>query len=660
MSTLHTYIPNRVIGDNGIADGATLTFYLSGTNVLAPIYSDEDLTTPLTNPVVVPSGAEVPDIYLSEEVDYRRVVTYSDGETTDTDPYLGLASAGVSFKQNGADAVTRTMQARLRETLSVGDFAAVGDGSTNNDTTIAAAVANALLTGRDIYWPDGDYLTTTSIANFHDVKHLGPGRIKRGSDTWYITPTGTQTNIIYVGAPNLTANDGLGSGEATNISTAFNRMRGIGDKAQDGQWRIQMLVGTITSTGITIPNMPTFRNRLQVWGADVALTAVPTSIWDGTSSAVNYAIRGDWSNNMCTAFFHFKNIKFINWDNAGLAGAIVIWAAGDVLSENIHTDNCSIGEWYRQCQARVTYGRCDNAATYGVAVQYGASGNIGNLSGGGKTFTNCAECINIGRNTTSYIQGCDLSGDTLIVVSRVSRIRPQGNTYRAWTNCVFDASNAGIITPDNGAGSPDTFIQTPTESTPVMKCASGSKHQSIHTYDNNMHCFNDAASVATISGASGVQTLISAVAGVTGGDFVPARVPAWWAYSPTAQLTVQLLATLNANAGGTLALHSQGSAASTKLAEIVIPAVATFRRAKITLEFINRPNSSTGRYECDFKTTLPNTTAGASGFSADASASLNSTATRDKLDSILNYRLYWTPADANSTTFSDMRSFIVV
>lgn len=87
MSILHTYIPSRVIDDNGIADGATLTFYLSGTNTLTPVYADAALTTPLTNPVVVPSGAEVPTIYLDEAIDYRRVVTYSDGSTEDIDPY---------------------------------------------------------------------------------------------------------------------------------------------------------------------------------------------------------------------------------------------------------------------------------------------------------------------------------------------------------------------------------------------------------------------------------------------------------------------------------------------------------------------------------------------------------------------------------------------
>lgn len=90
MSILHTYIPNRVIDDNGIADGASLAFYLTGTLTPATIYADADLTTPRANPVIIPSGAEVPDVYLDENIIYRRIVTYSDGSTTDTDPYEGV------------------------------------------------------------------------------------------------------------------------------------------------------------------------------------------------------------------------------------------------------------------------------------------------------------------------------------------------------------------------------------------------------------------------------------------------------------------------------------------------------------------------------------------------------------------------------------------
>ncbi len=571
-----------------------------------------------------------------------------------------LATTAYLASSNGADAVGASQEveaepgsllSRFQNELYVTDapFNAVGDGSTNNNTAITAAVANALMTGRDLFWPEGDYLTTASIANFHDVKHLGPGRIKRGSDTWYITPTGTQTNIIYVGSPNLNANDGLSSSEATNISTAFSRMRGIGDKAQNGQWRIQMLAGTFTSSGISLPVMPAFRNRLQVWGADVALTAVPTTIWDGAASAPNYAIRGDWSNNVASVFLHFKNIKFINWDNTDLSGGIVIWAAGDVLSENIHADNCSIGEWYRQCYVRSIYGTISNAATYGVAVQYGASGNIGNLSGGGKTFTNCADCVSIGRNTTAYIQGCDLSGANLISVTRNSRIRTQGNTFRAWTNSAVYAQAVGVWTPDNGQGAPDTYVMTPTDSAPVMRCENGSVHTLIHRFDGSINSFNSNGSVATISGASGVQTALSTAPGVVAGDFTPARVPAWWAYSPTASLDVEIFIILAANAGGTLALHGNTPNATGKLAEITIPAIASARSGKVRLKFLQRPGASSGRYLCEYITT-----GGFVGFGSSSSSNLDTSSVRSPSEGVLNFRLYWTPADNNETKFADM------
>ena len=61
MSKRITYIPNRVIDTNGISDGAVIDVFETGTTTRVSIYSDEALTTPISNPYTVPSGAAVPD-----------------------------------------------------------------------------------------------------------------------------------------------------------------------------------------------------------------------------------------------------------------------------------------------------------------------------------------------------------------------------------------------------------------------------------------------------------------------------------------------------------------------------------------------------------------------------------------------------------------------
>ena len=68
-------------------------------------------------------------------------------------------SALVGFLQSGTGAVSRTVQAKLREFVSVKDFNAVGDNSANDTAAFTAAVAYIESTGNPVYVPPGTYLT---------------------------------------------------------------------------------------------------------------------------------------------------------------------------------------------------------------------------------------------------------------------------------------------------------------------------------------------------------------------------------------------------------------------------------------------------------------------------------------------------------------------
>lgn len=71
-----------------IMSGATLTFYQSGTTTPTNVYSDADLTTPLTNPVEADSAGRFPAIYLDPTVTYRALLHDADGVLQyDVDPY---------------------------------------------------------------------------------------------------------------------------------------------------------------------------------------------------------------------------------------------------------------------------------------------------------------------------------------------------------------------------------------------------------------------------------------------------------------------------------------------------------------------------------------------------------------------------------------------
>lgn len=93
------FTPNRVIDQNGISDGASIYFYANGTTTLQTIYSDAARLTPMANPVVVPAGAAVPNIYLNPDLVYRaRCVPSGGGDPIfDYDPYSGIAAGSIAL-----------------------------------------------------------------------------------------------------------------------------------------------------------------------------------------------------------------------------------------------------------------------------------------------------------------------------------------------------------------------------------------------------------------------------------------------------------------------------------------------------------------------------------------------------------------------------------
>lgn len=70
-----------------------------------------------------------------------------------------LSSLFISFIQDGYGAVVRTVQDKLRESKSLKDFGAKGDGIANDTAPILAAAAYIVATGESVFVPAGTYLT---------------------------------------------------------------------------------------------------------------------------------------------------------------------------------------------------------------------------------------------------------------------------------------------------------------------------------------------------------------------------------------------------------------------------------------------------------------------------------------------------------------------
>jgi hypothetical protein len=98
----------------------------------------------ITTPVLAPGASTVTDATVASNA--------------------GIQSSKLSYNQGSAGAVTRTVQARLQERVSVKDFGATGNGTTDDTAAIQAAItAIGNAGGGRIYFPTGTYLVSWTI-----------------------------------------------------------------------------------------------------------------------------------------------------------------------------------------------------------------------------------------------------------------------------------------------------------------------------------------------------------------------------------------------------------------------------------------------------------------------------------------------------------------
>jgi hypothetical protein len=172
--TANSLIANTIIGANFAnnvftGDGSTVVYTLStepGSKNNCQVYVDgvyqEKSTFSISTATL--TFTEAPPLNASIEVIVGKAI----------DSFASDANA-VNYDQGGTGYVSRTVENKLRDVVSVKDFGAVGDNLTDNRTEFQSAIDVAVADNKAIYIPEGIYRVSGELTVSNSTKFFGDG-----------------------------------------------------------------------------------------------------------------------------------------------------------------------------------------------------------------------------------------------------------------------------------------------------------------------------------------------------------------------------------------------------------------------------------------------------------------------------------------------------
>jgi len=201
--------------NNGIPlAGGKLYSYAAGTSTPQATYTSASGSIALSNPIILDSAGRVPtgEIWLTAGSNYKfALYTSANVLITTWDNITGINGTGIAsnainvqYDPAGTYAVSTTVQTKLRETVSVKDFGATGNGTTDDSTAINLAVdyLNGINGGK-LFFPAGTYrLAAAQIKLRSNIEYVGAGM---GNTTILLSSSGSYYPSGFSNYPTSTA-----------------------------------------------------------------------------------------------------------------------------------------------------------------------------------------------------------------------------------------------------------------------------------------------------------------------------------------------------------------------------------------------------------------------------------------------------------------------
>lgn len=331
----------------------------------------------------------------------------------------------------------------IENMFQVKGFGAKGDAVTDDQTALVAAVAAAYAAGDTLYWPDGTYVTTATIPNFHDVRHRGPGVVQRGSDLFYPDPSLKPgvTNILYVATTGVDTNDGLSSSQPRLTAQATGNLiykYSYGDVT----WKIQFAAGTYSITQISFSKAFPTPNRVQFLGPSVGAGVQPTVIMQAATPMTD-TIGLYFQNHVRVQIsdINFRNFRVGASPSSNTLGlGLTVDGRCELYTTNVWTDDCDQGIYATNgCQIRVQAGRHGFNAINGACIQLirhcqgsiGYNGSAADVNGvTGTAFIGGQRGVILQEFSMTHTDYCYYSAQTFSgVLANSSRIHSVSSTY---------------------------------------------------------------------------------------------------------------------------------------------------------------------------------------------------------------------------------------